>query len=121
MQGGIISEYVCIELKSTLCDDRRCDQLVVNTKHSSELVERWEGWSKIKHFYCDTDTPVDVEKYSRMRLEYYDHARILYEPSRRIPIDTKSPGNFSDIKQVDDALAIKIFESWNIIPGPRPR
>jgi hypothetical protein len=62
----------------------------------TKKVEYWLNTDLIKDFTCYPGIAIDVQNILKIRFQYFDSQRWLYDESRLIPIDTHKPGDFSE-------------------------
>ena len=83
-----------------------------------QKVQAWEGYDQIKKFFVMPEVPIDFNKLSRDRLQYWDSYRHVYNESRLIQIDTHFPGD-PTIQKATLLQVQNCHKQWAIKHGPR--
>ena len=108
--------YILLAIFQTRCDAPYNEFVVKDTHMQGENVFKWKDTDdRIRLFWCDITTPVDVASLTNDRDRMFKKCRYPYKESNLIPIDTKHPGNLSEEHKRPLELVRAIYDKWKIV------
>jgi hypothetical protein len=112
----INTSYILIAIMTTLCITSRNDFLVYNVE--LKKIEKWDSTAIIRMYWCAPEKPIEniLELY-KLRLEFFDRQRWLYDDARLIPRDTHNPSSNSKDLQTPNFQQASLM--WTLRKGVR--
>ena len=112
--------YDCLAIEITRCKDR--DPLFLMKEvggGNASKIECWTGWNLIKYFYAIPEVSIPVETLLKERHQYWKSMNYLYRPDQRYLLDTKSPGNRTQLDVSSEQMQ-RAEKYWSIKAGSKP-
>jgi hypothetical protein len=86
---------------------------------NASKIECWNGWNLIKYYYAVPEVLIPVESLRLERHQYWKSMNYLYRPDQMYLIDTKSPGNRTQLDVSLDQMQ-RAEKFWSIKAGSKP-
>jgi len=112
--------YDCLAIEITRCKDRAPLFLMKEVGGgNASKIECWTGWNLIKYFYALPEVSIPVETLLKERHQYWKSMNYLYRPDQRYLLDTKSPGNRTQLDVSSEQMQ-RAEKYWSIKAGSKP-